>query len=210
MPTKGFTIFIVEDDQSVRDALALSLGLRGFPVLMFASAESFLESYQAQWAGCMLIDLRMPAMDGLALLKRLNELGCRIPAIIVTGHGDIESARQAFRAQAIDFLQKPINPTKLMSAIDEAFLRQGSICNEMSQRSEFELLLASLTPREKEVLDLIGAGQQNQEIARTLNISARTVEVHKARMLMKLRADSVADLFRQGFNPGNRDAKKVG
>ena len=206
MQASGFTIFIVEDDQSVRDALGLSLGLRGFPVAMFASAESFLASYQQEWAGCMLIDLRMSGMDGLELLNRLQEIGCRIPAIMVTGHGDIESAREAFRAHAMDFLQKPIDQTRLMSAIDEAFMRQTAIRNEKSRGAELELLLASLTPREKEVMDLVVVGRHNREIAKILDISVRTVEVHKARMLTKLRAESVADLFRQGLSPAGRGA----
>ena len=207
MHPSGFTIFIVEDDQSVRDALGLSLGLRGFPVVMFASAESFLESYQQEWAGCMLIDIRMPGMDGLALLNRLHEIGCRMPAIMVTGHGDIESARQAFRAHAMDFLQKPINQEKLMGAIEEAFSRQMVIRNEKNQRAEFELLLASLTPREREVMDLVVVGRHNREIATFLDISVRTVEVHKARMLTKLRAESVADLVRLSLGSSNTEAK---
>ena len=196
MQSSGLTIFIVEDDQSVRDALGLSLSLRGFPVAMFASAESFLEAYQQEWAGCMLIDIRLHGMDGIALLNRLHEIGCRMPVIIMTGHGDVDSARQAFRAHAIDFLQKPVDQTKLMSAIDEAFIRQTGISKEKNQRAEFELLRASLTPREEEIMDLVVAGRPNREIAKSLDISVRTVEVHKGRMLMKLRADSVADLIR--------------
>lgn len=196
MQPSGYTIFIIEDDQSVRDALGLLLGLRGHPVAMFADAESFLNAYRPEWRGCLLIDIRMPGMDGLALQKRLLETGCRMPAIVMTGHGDVESAREAFRAQAVDFLEKPIDHAKLMDAIEAALLRQAAAQQEESRHAEADRLLASLTPREKEVMDLVVAGRHNREIAETLGISARTVEVHKARMMTKLRVENVADLVR--------------
>lgn len=200
MQPSGYSIFIVEDDQSVRDALGLLLGLRGYPVTMFAEAESFLNAYRQEWCGCLLIDIRMPGMDGLALQKQLLEIGCLMPTIIMTGHGDVVSAREAFRSLAVDFLEKPIDHTKLMRAIDEAFIRQTDAQGKENQRAEFYHLLASLTPREKEVMELVVEGQHNREIANTLSISARTVEVHKARMMMKLRVESVPDLVRLSLN----------
>lgn len=196
MQPSGYTIFIVEDDQSVRDALGLLLGLRGYPVAMFADAESFLEAYQPAWCGCLLIDIRMPGMDGLALQKRLLERNCQMPAIVMTGHGDVESAREAFRSHAVDFLEKPIDHAKLMSAIDEAFIRQTATQEKGSQRNEFDSLLANLTPREKEIMELVVDGLHNREIAEALGISARTVEVHKARVMTKLQVESVPDLVR--------------
>lgn len=196
MQVSGNTVFIIEDDQSVRDAIGLLLGLRGYSVAMFADAESFLHAYRPDWSGCLLIDIRMPGMDGLTLQKRLLEQGCRMPAIVMTGHGDVDSARAAFRANAIDFIEKPIDDGKLMSAIDEAFARLQTACNESAQSSEFERLLAILTPREREVMDLVVAGRHNREIAEELGISARTVEVHKARMMTKLQVDGVPDLVR--------------
>lgn len=196
MQPSGYAVFIVEDDQSVRDALGLLLGVQGYPVAMFADAQSFLNAYQPEWCGCLLIDIRMPGMDGLALQKRLLESGCRIPAIVMTGHGDVASAREAFRAQAVDFLEKPLDHRKLMRAIDEAFLRQGASKGKEDRRNEFDRLLASLTPREKEVMHLVVGGRHNREIAEALGISARTVEVHKARMMAKLQVDSLADLVR--------------
>jgi len=196
MQAKGYSIFIVEDDQSVRDALGLLLGLRGHPVTMFADAESFLEAYRSEWVGCLLIDIRMPGMDGLKLQRRLLESGCRMPVIVMTGHGNVESAREAFRAHAVDFLEKPIDHKKLMNAIEEAFIRQALAQNKDSQGVETELLLARLTPREKEVMELVVIGRHNKEIAEALGISVRTVEVHKARMMTKLGVEGVPDLVR--------------
>lgn len=192
----SLTIFIIEDDQAVRDALALLLGLRGYPVTLFADAESFLQAYQPAWSGCLLIDIRMPGMDGLALQRKLLDIGCRMPAIIMTGHGDVESAREAFRAQAVDFLEKPIDHAKLISAIEDALALQTALQKRTHRRSEFDKLLATLTPREKEVMDLVVAGKHNRDVAEILEISPRTVEVHKARMMAKLQVESVPELVR--------------
>ena len=196
MSTNANTIFIVEDDQSVRDALGLLLGLHGYPVALFADAESFLKVYRPEWCGCLIIDIRMPGMDGLLLQKRLMDLGCRMPAIVMTGHGDVDSAREAFRAHAVDFLEKPIDHARLMSAIEEALLRQTTQHDSDRLRAEFDRGLANLTPREKEVMNLVVSGRHNREIAEELGISARTVEVHKARVMEKLQVESVADLVR--------------
>ena len=199
MQPSGYTVFIIEDDQSVRDALGLLLGLRGYPVAMFADGLSFLQAYRPDWCGCLLIDIRMPGMDGLTLQKHLLETGCGMSAIIMTGHGDVQSAREAFRSRAVDFLEKPIDHAKLMNAIEEGFARQAEARNQDSQRNEFDHLLASLTPREREVMDLVVAGRHNREIAETLGISPRTVEVHKARMVAKLGVENVPDLVRMSL-----------
>lgn len=196
MQPSGYTIFIVEDDPAVRDSLGLLLGLRGYPVALFADAQSFLEAFQESWRGCLLADIRMPGMDGLALQKRLLETGCTIPVIIMTGHGSVESAREAFRAQAVDFLEKPVDHGKLLHAIEEAFNRQAAALDKERQLADFARLLANLTPREREVMDLVVTGRHNREIAEVLGISTRTVEVHKARMITKLGVTSVPDLVR--------------
>lgn len=196
MGTSLNTVFIVEDDQSVRDALGLLLGLQGFSVVLFADAEGFLAARRADWSGCLLIDIRMPGMDGLTLQKRLLESGCSLPVIVMTGHGDVESARQAFRAQAVDFIEKPIDHDKLLRAIDEAFSRQSASQEQRDRQTGATRLLATLTPREREVMDQVVAGRHNRDIARALDISPRTVEVHKARLLAKLRVNSIADLVR--------------
>ena len=196
MPPNGYTVFIVEDDQAVRDALGLLLGLRGYPVAMFADAESFLRAYRPEWRGCLLADVRMPGMDGISLQKTLLRDGCPLPVIVMTGHGNVETARDAFRAQAVDFLEKPIDHARLLSAIEEAFSQQAAKAAGNVRSDASERLLARLTPREKEVMDLVVHGRHNREIAQALGISARTVEVHKARMMSKLEVDGVPDLVR--------------
>lgn len=200
----GYTVFIVEDDPSVRDALGLLLGLRGYAVAIFGDAESFLAARKADWRGCALIDIRMPGMDGLALQKQLRETGSDMPVIIMTGHGDVDSARDAFRSQAVDFLEKPIDQTKLFTAIEEAFTRQVSAHESESRQNDFSRLVATLTPREKEVMELVVGGRHNREIAELLGISARTVEVHKARMMAKLQVAGVPDLVRMSLTGLNK------
>lgn len=196
MTNSGYPIFIVEDDQSVRDALGLLLGMEGHPVTMFADAESFLKAYRQEWCGCLLVDIRMPGMNGLELQRQLLEIGCKIPVIVMTAHGDVESSRTAFRARAVDFLEKPIDHAKLMKAIDEAFALQIAARDKDCQSSETERSLAKLTPREREVMELIVEGRHNKEIARALGISVRTVEVHKARIMTKLGVDGISGLVR--------------
>ncbi len=204
MTTRGNTVFIVDDDPSVRDALGLLLGLEGLSVALFADAESFLAAHRPLWRGCLLIDIRMPGMTGLALQQRLLQLGCRIPVVVMTGHGDVESAREAFRAQAVDFLEKPIDHERLLRAIDEAFRRQDATQEHQERSAASSRLLATLTPREEEVMEQVVRGRHNREIARELGISPRTVEVHKARLMAKLQVDSVADLVRLSLQESAR------
>jgi len=190
------TVFIIDDDAAVRDALGLLLGLRGYRTAMFASAASFLGALQPDWRGCLLIDIRMPGMDGLALQRELVERRCTLPAIIITGHGDVASAREAFRAAAVDFLEKPLDEGRLVQAIDEAMAQQQASHDEARTREEFARRLAALTPREREVMELVVAGRHNREIAERLGISVRTVEVHKARMMSKLEVAGIPQLVR--------------
>ena len=190
------TVFIVDDDPSVRDALSLLLGVRGYRTAMFASGEAFLQAWQPAWRGCMLIDIRMSGMDGLSLQMELRRRDCRIPVIIMSGHGDVSMARAAFKADAVDFLEKPVDDGKLIAAIDEALARARSVHTEQQRRSRSDTLLSELTPREREVMDLVVMGRHNREIGPALGISVRTVEVHKARLMAKLGVDNVADLVR--------------
>lgn len=193
---RGYTVFIVDDDPSVRDALGLLLGLNGYSVAMFGDAETFLAARQPDWLGCALIDIRMPGIDGLTLQRQLKDFGWDIPVVIMTGHGDVDSAREAFRSQAVDFLEKPIDPARLNAAIEEAFAKQSETQESQSKQIDFSRLMEGLTPREREVLDLVVAGRHNREIAESLGISTRTVEVHKARMMAKMQATSIPDLVR--------------
>ncbi|OHC71171.1 MAG: DNA-binding response regulator [Rhodocyclales bacterium GWA2_65_20] len=197
------TVFIIDDDPSVRDALGLLLGLHGYRTAFYADAAGFLAALRPDWRGCLLIDIRMPGMDGLALQKRLREQACTIPAIIITGHGDVASAREAFRAEAIDFLEKPIEEARLVAAIEEAFSRQTAARASHEQQQRVAKRLAGLTAREREVMELVVAGRHNREIALQLGISVRTVEVHKARMLAKLGADGVPHLVRISLGLGD-------
>ena len=190
------TVFIVDDDPAVRDALSLLLGIQDYRVAVFGDAESFLKAYKSEWRGCLVLDIRMPGMDGLTLQKHLAQLGSELPVIIMTGHGDVASAREAFRAFAVDFLEKPLDHRKLLAAIADAFSRQRTRVVAEMNRSDIERLLARLTPREREVMARVVAGQHNRDIAAELGISARTVEVHKARMMDKLGVSNVADLVR--------------
>ncbi|GJJ01033.1 MULTISPECIES: response regulator transcription factor [unclassified Duganella] len=190
------TVFIVDDDPSVRDALGLLLGVRGYRTAMFASGEAFLQSWQPAWRGCMLIDIRMSGMDGLSLQMELIRRGWGLPVIIMSGHGDVSMARAAFKADAVDFLEKPFDDVKLIAAIDEALARARSVHSEQQRRSRSVSLLSELTPREREVMQLVVTGRHNREIGPALGISVRTVEVHKARLMAKLGVDNVADLVR--------------
>lgn len=196
MQADSFNVFIVEDDASIRDALSLLLGLRGFSVSIFADAESFVSAYRPEWSGCMLIDIRMPGMDGLALQAWLAERGCRMPVVVMTGHGDVGSARKAFRAEAIDFLEKPIDQGRLLQAIEEARDRCAAASADDKATAAIRQRLETLTPREREVMEHVVAGRHNRDIALELGISVRTVEVHKSRIMMKLETDSVASLVR--------------
>ncbi|WP_312439844.1 response regulator [Janthinobacterium sp.] len=194
--TNNLTVFIVDDDPAVRDALGLLLGVRGYRTALFSCAEDFLQGWQRAWAGCLLLDIRMSGMDGLSLQRRLQELDCLLPVIIVTGHGDVNLARQAFKAQASDFLEKPFDHDKLLAAIEEAFSREAAVRGQLRRQQEGLNLLGALTPREREVMQLVVTGRHNRDIGPALGISVRTVEVHKARLMDKLGVDNVADLVR--------------
>lgn len=194
--TDNLTVFIVDDDPSVRDALGLLLGIHDYRVAMFADADSYLRAFKPHWRGCLLLDIRMPGMDGLTLQRTLLDQGASLPVVIMTGHGDVDSARAAFRAQAVDFLEKPIDEGRLLVAIGEAFSRQRETIDAAASRDQARRRIDGLTQREREVMERVVAGRHNREIAAELAISPRTVEVHKARMMDKLGVASVAELVR--------------
>jgi len=194
------TVFIVDDDASVRDSLSLLLSLRGFASAVFASAEDFLRVLTPAWRGCVLADIKMPGMSGLEMQRVLQRHPSRMPVIIITGHGDIDAARQAFKAEAVDFLEKPFDDERLVAAIEAALSRvaQEPVPREIGLRSP------TLSQREREVMAKVVAGMDNQAIGQELGISPRTVEVHKSRMMAKLGARNLADLMKLARLHGNR------
>jgi two-component system, LuxR family, response regulator FixJ len=190
------TVFLIDDDASVRDSLSLVLSLKGIRTQVFASAEAFLETYRPEWRGCVLTDLQMPGMSGLELQQALHQRGISLPLVMLTAHGDVPTTRLAMKAGAFDFLEKPVDDgiliDVLQNAIREDVLRRDSQSADDTARSR----LARLTPREREVLDHLVQGRSQREIAAHLNISPRTVEVYKSRMMEKLQCRSLAELIR--------------
>lgn len=196
MNSSNNTIYIVDDDAAVRDALGLLLSLHGYSTAFFADSTAFLNAWSDDMRGCLLLDIRMPGIDGLALQKILREKGTHLPVIIITGHGDVDSAREAFRAHAVDFLEKPLQEEQLIKAIDEAFSQHAHTDEKRRAGAAYAQVYATLTPREREVLLLVVAGRHNRDIAEALAISIRTAEVHKARIMNKMGAANSADLVR--------------
>lgn len=190
------TVYIVDDDLGVRESLSLLLGLKGLPTRAFASAAGFLEVCRPEWSGCLLLDLKMPGMGGLELQAELASRGINLPVIVVTAHGDVSSARASFKAGAVDFVEKPIDDEALLAAIRAALDRDSHARAESVESAQVAERLARLTPREREVLDLVAEGRHNREIAAALEISPRTVEVYKSRLMEKLQVRRLPDLVR--------------
>jgi len=191
-PVHRQTVFIVDDDPAVRDALALLLSLRGYPTASFACAEDFLGALAPQWRGVVVADIRMPGMSGLEMQEALARHPARLPVIIVTGHGDLAAARQAFRWNAMDFIEKPFDHKQLLEAIDRAMAGLPPDAGAIGTRPVASVLSA----REREVLALVVGGVDNRGIGEKLGISPRTVEVHKSRVMSKLGARNLAELIR--------------
>ena len=189
--------YVVDDDAAIRDSLVLLLSLRGHRAAAFASAEDFLAAAKPDWAGCAIVDIRMPGMDGLSLLRHLNADGVRLPVVIVTGHGDVASAREAFRNEAVDFLEKPFDPQQLVSTVEAVFQRERERLATSREEGQRQRRLEALSDREREVLEQLLLGLHNRDVGARLGISPRTVEVHKARILDKLGARNIVDLLRQ-------------
>jgi len=190
------TVYIVDDDAAVRDSLALLLGLHGYQTQAFASAEDFLSAWRPERDGCLLLDLKMPGMDGLALQARLNALGSHLPLVVITAHGDVAAARAALKAGALDFLEKPIDDVLLLELVAEVMARARQATVSASQATDLDERIARLTPREREVMELAADGLNNREIAARLTISPRTVEVYKARMMEKMQVRRLSELIR--------------
>ena len=190
------TVFLIDDDQAVRDAVALLLQTGGLAVETFASATDFLEAGVAQRPGCLVLDVRMPGLSGLDLQKQLRTGGYRIPIIFMTGHGDIPMAIRAMKAGAFDFTEKPFQGQALLARIQEALAFDVRERRRQAYRTEAAARVALLSPREREVLDRVVEGQYNKVIAAELGISLSTVEIHRKRVMEKLQAESLSDLIR--------------
>ncbi len=189
-------VFIVDDDEAVRNSLRLLVKSVGLPAAAAKSAQEFLAGYDSDQPGCLVLDVRMPGMSGIELQQELNARGAVIPVIFITGHGDIPMAVEAMQQGAFDFLQKPFRDQDLVDRIQLALAKDRTNRDELTQRSRIRERLATLTPREREVLDLIVAGKPNKIMAADLGLSQRTVEIHRARVMEKMAASSLAQLVR--------------
>lgn len=197
------TVFVVDDDPSVRDSTAMLLGLNGLRTQVFGSAQDFLAAYRDDWCGCLLLDLKMPFMDGLELHQALVRRNVPLPVILVTAHGDVATVRAALKAGAVDFLEKPVDNQRLLEVIRQAIAVDASRRKTVEVQKERSQRLSRLTARERQVMGLLVDGKPNREIAAILGISPRTVEVYKARMMEKLNVRSLADLIRLSLDPSS-------
>ena len=188
-------VFLVDDDAAVRDALQLLLSVSGLQVRTFASAESFLEYYRPEYAGCLLLDIRMPGMSGLKLQEVLLQRHIGIPIIFITAHGDIPSAVDAVKRGAVQFIEKPFDDYRLLCLVLDALELDAQTRRERTAQAALEARLAALTRRERQVLDMMLAGKSNHSIAEELYISIRTVEFHRHRIMQKLQVGSLGELF---------------
>jgi len=196
------TVFLIDDDPGVRDALTLLLSLKGMSTQPFATADTFIQAYQPERPGCVLTDLRMPGMTGLELQAALAERHIDVPLVVLTAHGDVATARAALKNGAFDFLEKPVDDDLLVEVLRNALRVDRERRAASSSRPAADRRLERLTGREREILALLAAGHQNREIAAQLSISPRTVEVHKARIMEKLQCQSLAELMRMSRAAG--------
>ena len=186
------TVFIVDDDSAVRDALGLLFSIEGYPTAVFACAEDFLRAIQPNWRGVVVADIRMPGLSGLEMQEALANHPSRLPMIMITAHSDIATARQAFKFHAVDFLEKPFDHDQLLASVEAAMRGLPETASAIGTRP----VATTLSAREKEVMALVVDGVDNRSIGERLGISPRTVEVHKARVMTKLGARNLAELIR--------------
>ncbi len=194
MLDKKATVYIVDDDQAVRDSLSWLIESISIKVEVFSSAQEFLDGYNSDNPGCLVADVRMPGISGLELQKILNEKKYTIPIILITGHGDVPMAVRALKNGAIDFIEKPFNDQVLLERVNQCLEKDQSDRIEHQDLQSKMSLLATLSPREREVLDQVVIGKQNKIIAADLGISNKTVEAHRANVMEKMDVSSLADL----------------
>jgi FixJ family two-component response regulator len=202
------TVFVVDDDEAVCASLKLLLKTLGMPAQTYASAQEFLATFDARRGGCLVLDIRMPGMSGLELQEELNARGAMLPIIFVTGHGDVPMAVEAMQRGAMDFLQKPFRDQDLLDRVTEAMAKDRAGRELLGNRERIRARVAHLTPREREVMTLVTQGKANKVIAADLDLSQRTVEIHRAHVMEKMGANSLAHLVRmaleadEGTSPG--------
>jgi two-component system response regulator FixJ len=197
------TVFVVDDDDSVRRALALLLDSVGMKVVEYGSAEAFLTGYDPEDPGCLVLDVRMPNMSGLDLQKELRARSLEIPIVFITGHGDVPMSVQAMKKGAIDFLLKPFNDQQLLDAVHKALYTDSRLRGRRARRIEARTLLDTLTPREREVFALVVEGSTNKEIGNILGAAEPTIKIHRGRVMHKLQAESVPDLVHLAQDAGD-------
>lgn len=195
-------VFVVDDDEAVRGAMRLLLKSVGLTAVVYASADEFLAHYGPDQPGCLLLDVRMPGMSGLELQHQLNLRGAIVPVIFMTGHGDVPMAVEAMQHGAFDFLQKPFRDQELLERVQRALEKDRSAREQLRQTDRIRERFASLTPREREVLMLMTRGKPNKVMAAELGVSQRTVEIHRARVMDKMEARSLAQLVRMAMDAG--------
>ena len=203
-------VAIIDDDDALRDALAVLVSATGWSVDTYASAEAFLVSLTgSERAGCALIDVRLPGMDGMELFRKLAEVAPGFPVVILTGHGDVSMAVEALKAGAVDFIEKPFDPDRLLASLCQAVNRDAAIRETKLALDEFQTLAARLTPRECEVMDIMVLGKSNKMIAAELGISPRTVEIYRARVMDKMQVRSLAELVRLTIQAKEHGAERL-
>jgi len=197
MSEQAPTVFIVDDDKAIGHAMSLLMTSVDLPHRIFHSGDEFLKAYDPNQPGCLVLDIRMPGMGGLELQERLLELDPNLPIIFITGHGDVPMAVNAMQKGAVDFIQKPFRDQELLDRIREALSANEERRSVREKQEALAGRLARLTKREREVMNLVVTGKPNKVIAYELDVSQRTVEIHRARVMEKMEAGSLAELVRQ-------------
>lgn len=195
-------IHLVDDDEAIRHSASFMLRHAGYTVKTYADGVVFLEDITSQTDGCILLDVRMPVIDGLSVQKTLTERGINLPIIILTGHGDVSVAVEAMKQGAIDFIEKPYEKAVLVGAINSAFEQIEDESSQVARQNEARAQITALTPRERDVLERLVDGLTNKGIAADLSISSRTVEIHRAHLMEKLDAESLSSALKTAFTAG--------
>jgi two-component system, LuxR family, response regulator FixJ len=202
MPSEKTVVHVIDDDEAMRQSLAFLLGASGMEVQTYESAVAFLKVAPAIKTGCVITDVRMPELSGVELLRRLRELKLGIPVIVITGHGDVPLAVEAMKIGALDFLEKPFDDEVLLASVRSALDQLDRDQKRQAERSDIESRLATLSNRERDVLEGLVAGQANKQIAYDLGISPRTIEIYRANLMTKMQAASLSDLVRMALVAG--------